>query len=726
MYLKLLKKAKAAAEAVRHWRGLGDAVHSLFGDGLVARLAEFVAQDLLHLESCGCIKRKSRLNSAVPFRPATLAVCIPHRNDLEGVWATLQSIRDEFLSTPHIRYMGVKYATRDLLSVVIVNQKTGHTAGNIQMIDAQSVASQLEGFARAISNCGLRVSVTHQPPPHGSAPAKQACAAQAAKEGAEWCMICDAHVHFVPRALIQTLKWIQRSKNRNSRDLYYGFLVNDHMTPRIRRGRLESANGYTSINPWDKAGNPHIGGDNLWGRWSDAVIYAHALQSALPEDLRSLVPAKLGGEHSFFVPVCLPRVARKVEAIVGANLRIPECPDAGWLLAAIAQMLSQKKDDAFILSNARRQHIVKGLVGLMTDRWPEHFDIHGSGGWLLLTRVDQAVRSLDGVNQQSRHMQLYLPEMQGFGGEESIVGMCRRENGHAVKCLPHMAAYHRFMRTWMRQTYGGSWHDAARNHMIAAHKLHESLAPAMSQNPKAILASDLFVRAYIAAGRSPEEVLTAQAKAIAELRGIEAEAAKATPTTSPTAGTVSSMASLHEKFTALKAEASDINEHLQTLFDLAYQFEHVSEFGTRYGTSTTAMLAAQPKTLISYDTQKSCPCKGLEKIKGATDLQFRQGPEFDTAAMPVIEGTDILLVDTLHTAEHVFAELSKHAVAVRHVIVLHDTEAPWGSQDERGGSGGGVRAGIAKWLATSEGSNWQLEAEYKNNHGLHVYRRKKI
>src|SRR5262249_5697624 len=47
---------------------------------------------------------------------------------------------------------------------------------------------------------------------------------------------------------------------------------------------------------------------------------------------------------------------------------------------------------------------------------------------------------------------------------------------------------------------------------------------------------------------------------------------------------------------------SDIREHVPKLYELASGCRHVTEFGTRTGVSTTALLFAQPDTLVTYDT----------------------------------------------------------------------------------------------------------------------------
>ena len=727
---KIIRGIRRAAakmkQGVKSWQGLGDAIHSTIGDGLISATAEFVAKNVCGRDSCGCIRRQSRLNSRVPFRPPVLVIGIPHRNDLEGVWSTLLGIRRELLGKS-IRWFGCKVPLTEIVKVVINNQKSNHSVNGQQVIVGEEVAKKLDGYANSMRRSGLQVHVEHQPLPHGSARAKQGCCNWASNNGGEWILICDAHVEFKPGALQWLCRWLSKHKNRSSRDLYYGFLLNDHMAPAADPNRLQGANGYCTLAGWDRKTNlPRVGLDNLWGQWADPVIYAHTLETMMTPEERKLLAKPEWVSHGFFFPLCSPKFAARFEAIVG-NFKIG---DEFWTgsdaIEYLRLMLDAKgKDGQPLWGTEKRLQVFEGLCDGMTDIWPESFEIEGSGGWMLLSRVDQTVPGLDAINQQVKHPWLYFPEMKGFGGEETILAYARRDNGYAVKCLTPLAAYHRFMRTQSGHTYGGTWEDSLRNHLIAAHKLAGALGGRCLRVPGVVSPMGLFAKAYVASGRPQERVDAVLAEVLAAIHGqpeppktitVPAEVAQAAATMPP--------ASVFESFTQLKSKPSDINEHLQTLFDLAFQFDHVTEFGTRHGVSTTALLAAQPKTLVSYDTQKTCSCKGLEQLRGKTDLQLKQGPEFDTASMPPIEKTDMLLVDSKHTAEHVYAELSRHSPSVAHVIALHDTEAPWGSQDEGGGSGGGVRAGISRWLASPSGSDWFLEAEFKNNHGLHVYRRR--
>ena len=56
-----------------------------------------------------------------------------------------------------------------------------------------------------------------------------------------------------------------------------------------------------------------------------------------------------------------------------------------------------------------------------------------------------------------------------------------------------------------------------------------------------------------------------------------------------------------EKFNSHRSKASDINEHLITLFELSQECSHITEMGVRWVSSTWAFVNAKPNKIISYD-----------------------------------------------------------------------------------------------------------------------------
>lgn len=171
---------------------------------------------------------------------------------------------------------------------------------------------------------------------------------------------------------------------------------------------------------------------------------------------------------------------------------------------------------------------------------------------------------------------------------------------------------------------------------------------------------------------------------------------------------------------------SDINEHLPRLRELAAECEHVTEFGMRGGMSTVALLAAQPTTLVSWDLNPyaviSQRCADLIAVAGHTSFQPRVG---DTLRIRLdAEPTDLLFIDTLHTAKQLQAELERHADPmedrVKKYLVFHDTVS-FGMKGEDG-SEPGLRAAIRWFQRCHSFPIWELVDDRQNNNGLVVLR----
>jgi GT2 family glycosyltransferase/predicted Zn-dependent protease len=157
--------------------------------------------------------------------------------------------------------------------------------------------------------------------------------------------------------------------------------------------------------------------------------------------------------------------------------------------------------------------------------------------------------------------------------------------------------------------------------------------------------------------------------------------------------------------------ASDIHEHLPTLHALAKECRHVTEFGTRTGLSTTALLHAQPDKLVCYDRVKYPQVEHLRRAAGRTEFVFRE----EDVLWADIEETDLLFIDTLHTYGQLKEELRLHAHKARKYIVLHDTTT-FGEKGEVEGQGG-LWPAVEEFLAKG---TFRLKARYENNNGLTV------
>lgn len=158
---------------------------------------------------------------------------------------------------------------------------------------------------------------------------------------------------------------------------------------------------------------------------------------------------------------------------------------------------------------------------------------------------------------------------------------------------------------------------------------------------------------------------------------------------------------------------SDINLHLPILRNLASECSHVTEFGMRGGVSTTALLAAQPDDLVSYDINYCPVADRLRSVAGACRFVFHIA---DTSSLQ-IDPTDMLFIDTLHVGPQLTTELINER-SVRRYIAMHDT-ATFGLTGEGGGPG--LQASINQFL--DEHPEWVIMYRTTKNNGLTVLER---
>ena len=174
----------------------------------------------------------------------------------------------------------------------------------------------------------------------------------------------------------------------------------------------------------------------------------------------------------------------------------------------------------------------------------------------------------------------------------------------------------------------------------------------------------------------------------------------------------------------------DIIEHLDTITKYASQAEIVTEFGTRYGVSTLALLRGNPKSVVSVDLNK----KFFDRFESSTnsfaelcgvDFTFIEADDLKID----IEPTDLLFIDTWHTYAQLSAELKRHAKNVNRWIILHDTVS-FGDKDETAYSDAkvskkvksstkqGLNAAVKEFLNSNK--DWFMVEHYENNNGLTI------
>jgi hypothetical protein len=172
---------------------------------------------------------------------------------------------------------------------------------------------------------------------------------------------------------------------------------------------------------------------------------------------------------------------------------------------------------------------------------------------------------------------------------------------------------------------------------------------------------------------------------------------------------------------------SDINEHLEVLYDLAKECTHITEMGVRSVVSTWAFMYRNPSVLIGIDLH----------IHPNIDIALNAYPKWkfiqaDTLKID-IEPTDLLFIDTLHIYSQLKKELFKHGYKAKKYIVLHDTTT-YGTSDEptdwqtpeimenyQTENKKGLMPALNEFLEFNK--EWYIYRQYTNNNGLTILKR---
>lgn len=165
---------------------------------------------------------------------------------------------------------------------------------------------------------------------------------------------------------------------------------------------------------------------------------------------------------------------------------------------------------------------------------------------------------------------------------------------------------------------------------------------------------------------------------------------------------------------------SDINQHVPKLRELAEQCDHVTDVGMRPDVSSVALLSGQPEVMVHLVPPKQpvrhwAVGKEYEHVRGRTEVKVLSS---DTPTWDMQEETDLLFLDTRHTANQIYLELTKYAPQVRRYIVRHDTQI-YGETGDDGGPG--LMFGIRKYLR--EHPEWVVAHHTDDQYGLTVLSR---
>jgi hypothetical protein len=166
----------------------------------------------------------------------------------------------------------------------------------------------------------------------------------------------------------------------------------------------------------------------------------------------------------------------------------------------------------------------------------------------------------------------------------------------------------------------------------------------------------------------------------------------------------------HPHYVNALSTKSDIREHLGILNALAMDCYVVVELGFRTGISTTAFLAAGA-TVHSYDIKKN-DARVRALAKQYKKFNFWEG---DSRRVDIPK-CDLLFVDTDHTWQTTFSELSKHHAKVKRWVVLHDT-VTYGRKDPSGKEPG-IMDAIEDFIDINP--QWKIKMHLRNSNGLTI------
>lgn len=196
-----------------------------------------------------------------------------------------------------------------------------------------------------------------------------------------------------------------------------------------------------------------------------------------------------------------------------------------------------------------------------------------------------------------------------------------------------------------------------------------------------------------------------------------------------------------------KQKISDINEHLETLYQYSKQCESVIECGVRDIVSSWAFIKglsennSEVKKLTSVDIISPGEINFVENICLEQHIEFKFIKGSDTDPSLNLPECDLLFIDTWHVYGHMKRELALLAPLAKKYIIMHDTtvDAIHGETvrmkynviQQMIYSGypleeilKGLQPAIDEFLESNP--QWVIHTKYENNNGLTILKRLSI
>lgn len=202
------------------------------------------------------------------------------------------------------------------------------------------------------------------------------------------------------------------------------------------------------------------------------------------------------------------------------------------------------------------------------------------------------------------------------------------------------------------------------------------------------------------------------------------------------------MENIKNNYEKLIKTPSDINEHLETLFEYATKCDSIIETGVRGCVSSWALIYG---LLNNNNLTKKILLNDIEKCNIEELLEFTKNLDIiinyewiNNLNLVIDENYDMVFIDTWHVYGQIKRELNKFSKITNKYIIMHDTTVDeiYGEtircgmnavqQSEISGIpieeiNLGIWPAIEEFLL--ENKNWIIEKRYTNNNGLTILKR---
>lgn len=164
-----------------------------------------------------------------------------------------------------------------------------------------------------------------------------------------------------------------------------------------------------------------------------------------------------------------------------------------------------------------------------------------------------------------------------------------------------------------------------------------------------------------------------------------------------------------DRFEEMKKNKSDINEHLEEIFNHTKGCNIAVSLGLGKGDAAFSLLLGCQHHISIDSNPSDDTINFLRDYFGNKSSIIRQSTD-----LPIdIEEFDVLFIDSKHTAENVKNELKAHAHKVNNYIIFHDTSI-YGEIGENGEVG--IMISIIEFL--NNNSKWKIIYQANHNNGL--------